>query len=95
MTIFEIETFTQRTGCLSFKIETTSVADPGLQIRWRPGHQDPDIRRRGLQKYFFSALCASVWFKNKVGGGWGGGGDLLLLIIVLVSCHNGGISLGF
>ena len=36
MTIFEIETFTQRTGCLSFKIETTSVADPGLQIRWRP-----------------------------------------------------------
>ena len=92
MTIFEIETFTQRTGCLSFKIETTSVADPGLQIRWRPGHQDPDIRRRGLQKYFFSALWASVWFKNKVG--WGGG-DLLPLIIVLVSCHNGGISLGF
>ena len=93
MTIFEIETFTQRTGCLSFKIETTSVADPGLQIRWRPGHQNPDIRRSGLQKYFFSALWASVWFKNKVG--WGGGGDLLLLIIVLVSCHNGGISLGF
>ena len=61
MTIFEIETYTQRTGCLSFKIETTSVADPGLQIRWRPGHQDPDIRRRGLQKYFFSALWASVW----------------------------------
>ena len=71
MTVFEIETFTQRIGCLSFKIETTSVADPGLQIRWRPGHQDPDIRRRGLQKYFFSALWASVWFKNKVGGGGG------------------------
>ena len=50
MTIFEIETYTQRIGCLSFKIETISVADPGLQIRGRPGHQDPDIRRGGLQK---------------------------------------------
>ena len=50
MTIFEIETYIQRIGCLSFKIETTSVADPGLQIRGRPGHQDPDIRRGGLQK---------------------------------------------
>ena len=91
MTIFEIETCTQRTGCLSFKIETISVADPGLQMRGRPGHQDSDIRRRGLQKYFFSALWASVWFKNKVGEG----GDLPPLIIVLVSCHKGGIILGF
>ena len=47
MTIFEIKTCTQRTGCQSFKIETTSVADPGLQIRGRPGHQDLEIRRGG------------------------------------------------
>ena len=50
MTIFEIETYIQRKGCLSFKIETISVADPGLQIRGRPGHHDPDITRGGLQK---------------------------------------------
>ena len=55
MTIFEIETYTQRIGCLSFKIETTSVADPDLQIRGRPGHQDPDIRRGGSPKIIFFA----------------------------------------
>ena len=70
MTIFEIETFTQRTGCLSFKIETTSVADPGLQIRWRPGHQNPDIRRSGLQKYFFQPFGPQFGLKIR----WGGGG---------------------
>ena len=33
------------------------------------GHPDPDMRGKGRsQKKFFSALRASVWFKNKEGG---------------------------
>ena len=62
MTIFEIETYIQRIGCLSFKIETTSLADPHLQIRGRPGHQDPDIRGGGggSKKIFFGPLGLSL-----------------------------------
>ena len=46
------------------------VADPDIQIRRRVGgHPDPEIRGRpGLKKKFFSALRASVWFKNEVEG---------------------------
>ena len=36
------------------------------------GHLDPEIGGPGLKKKFFSALRASVWFKNKGGGGGGG-----------------------
>ena len=49
-----------------------AVADPDLQIRkgWGGGHPDPEIRGRGpVSKIFFTALRASVWSKNKVGGG--------------------------
>ena len=69
MTIFEIETYTQRIGCLSFKIETTSVADPDLQIRGRPSHQDPDITGGGRvsKKIFFQPIGPQ--FGLKIRGG--------------------------
>ena len=47
------------------------VADADLQIKGGPGHPDPEIRGAWFEKKFFSALWASVWFKNK-GGGVGG-----------------------
>ena len=55
------------------------LADPGLQIRGGgrvgDGHLDPEIGGPGLKKKkFFSALRASVWFKNKGGGGGGRAG---------------------
>ena len=34
-----------------------------------PGHPDPEIKWGGGLKKFCSALRASVWSKNKVGGG--------------------------
>ena len=87
MTIFEIETFTQRTGCLSFKIETTSVADPGLQMRGRLSHQDPDITRGVSKKNFFRPIGPQ--FDLTIRGG------SATALSSLISCHNGGISLDF
>ena len=46
-----------------------SVADPDLQIRGRPGHPDPEIRGRGLQKHFFRPFGPHFWSKNKGGPG--------------------------
>ena len=48
-------------------------SDKGGGGRVGDGHLDPEIGGPGLKKKFFSALRASVWFKNK-GGGWGAGG---------------------
>ena len=45
-----------------------AVADTDLQ-KGGGGHPDPEIREGGSQKNFFSALRASVWFKDKGGGG--------------------------
>ena len=46
------------------------MADPGLQIREGGQSPDPEIRGGGAwsPKQIFSALWASVWSKNKVGG---------------------------
>ena len=47
------------------------MADPDLQIRGGPGHPDPEISGGGggvVSKFFFSALRASVWSKNKGDG---------------------------
>ena len=51
-------------------INRFTVADPDLQIKGREGvaggsHPDPEIRGGGL-KFFFAALRASVWSKNKI-----------------------------
>ena len=50
-----------------------ALADPDLQIRGvggGAGHPEPEIRAGPrLQKNIFSALLASFWSKNKVGGG--------------------------
>ena len=47
--------------------------DPDVQVgggggKAGPGHPDPEIRREPGLKFFFSALRASVWSKNKGGG---------------------------
>ena len=41
---------------------------PDLQIRWGPGHPDPEIRGAAVSKKCFSALQASVWSNIKGGG---------------------------
>jgi len=41
------------------------VTDPDLQIRGRPGHQDPDIRRAGLLKDIFLPFGPQFGFKIK------------------------------
>ena len=53
-------------------LTVNSQADPDLQIRGGHGHPDPEIR--GVDPFsekLFSALRASVWFKNRGGGGGG------------------------
>ena len=56
-----------------------ALEETELQIREGGRHPDPEIRGRGggvdaVSKFFFPALRASVWSKNK--GGRGGGGSL-------------------
>ena len=56
-----------------------ALEETELQIREGGRHPDPEIRGRGggvdvVSKFFFPALRASVWSKNKGGRGGGGGG---------------------
>ena len=54
-----------------------ALEETELQIREGGRHPDPEIRGRGggvwmrSQNFFFPALRASVWSKNKGGGGGG------------------------
>ena len=44
----------------------SAVANPDIPIRRGPGHPDPERGEMpGVQKFFLSALGASVWSKNK------------------------------
>ena len=63
-----------------------ALEETELQIREGGRHPDPEIRGRGggggvdaVSKFFFPALRASVWSKNKGGGGGGGSLDPSLL----------------
>ena len=65
-----------------------ALEETELQIREGGRHPDPEIRGRGVwmrsQNFFFPALRASVWSKNKRGGGGSLDPSLLWCLITLL-----------
>ena len=61
-----------------------ALEETELQIREGGRHPDPEIRGRGgvdaVSKFFFPALRASVWSKNKGRGGGGFLGSVTALV---------------
>ena len=63
-----------------------ALEETELQIREGGRHPDPEIRGRGggvwmrSQNFFFPALRASVWSKNKGGRGGGVPGSVTALV---------------
>ena len=75
-----------------------ALEETELQIREGGRHPDPEIRGRGgggvdaVSKFFFPALRASVWSKNKGGRGGGVPGSVTALVFNYAATVYSGIS---